>query len=204
MNRPACPHAARSALLLIVVWGLPGRDRAVRRADRERVGTSNASALPRSPREHSTGALIPSSDPRPRTDGEYLYSGCYDPSPEDTTRAAPDRCFMTVDVSAPTRPVRLATVHAFDTVASPSPPPGHVVWAADYPFANLPVQVPCRVDWSDPGIAAGTQPPRVLGSRLEYPQPLRAERAGRYPGGESGTLPPGHAPPARLSRCEVL
>ena len=158
MNRPTRLHAAHPALLLIVVWGLTEPAALFAGPTEsawnfERVGTATL----------ATGALDRGAysklGPWPRTDGEYLYSGCYDPSPVDTARAAPDRCFMTVDVSAPTRPVRLATVHAFDTVASPSPPPGHIVWAADYPFANLPVQVPCRVQWSDPGIAAGTQPP---------------------------------------------
>ena len=60
--------------------------------------------------------------PWPYTDGDYLYAGCYDPSPLDTARPAPDRCFMTIDASDPTTPVRLATVPTFDHVASPSPP----------------------------------------------------------------------------------
>jgi len=97
--------------------------------------------------------------PWPHTDGDYLYSGCYDSSPLDTVRVAPDRCFMTVDVSDPTTPVRLATVHTFDQETSPTPPRGHIVWTPDYPFPNLPVSVPCKVDWDDPEIAAGTESP---------------------------------------------
>ena len=95
--------------------------------------------------------------PWPNTDGDFLYSGCYDPSPLDTARPAPDRCFMTVDLSDATTPTRLATVPVFDPIASPSPPPGHAVWSQDYPFPNLPVSVPCKVDWSDPEIAAATK-----------------------------------------------
>jgi len=67
--------------------------------------------------------------------------------------------FMTVDLSDPEKPVRLATVPTFDPVASPSPPAGHPVWGSDYPFPNLPVEVPCRVDWEDPDILAGRTPP---------------------------------------------
>jgi len=97
--------------------------------------------------------------PWPNTDGDYLYSGCYDPSPLDNAQPAPDRCFMTVDLSDPTNPVRLATVPNFDPIASPSPPPDHAVWSPDYPFPNLPVSVPCKVDWNDPAIAAATERP---------------------------------------------
>ena len=97
--------------------------------------------------------------PWPNTDGDYLYSGCYDPSPLDAAMPAPDRCFMTVDLSDPTNPVRLATVPNFDPVASPAPPPGHAVWSRDYPFPNLPASVPCRVDWSAPELASATQAP---------------------------------------------
>jgi hypothetical protein len=56
-------------------------------------------------------------------------------------------------------PVRLATVPTFDTAASPSPPPEHTVWQADYPFPNLPVRGPCQVDWQDPEIASATKAP---------------------------------------------
>ncbi len=66
---------------------------------------------------------------------------------------------MTIDASDPTTPVRLATVPTFDHVASPSPPSGHAVWSRTYPFPNLPVSVPCEVDWDDPEIAAATTPP---------------------------------------------
>ncbi len=97
--------------------------------------------------------------PWPNTDGDYLYSGCYDPSPLDNAQPAPDRCFMTVDLSDPTNPVRLATVPNFDPIASPSPPPGHVVWSRDYPFPNLPVSVPCKVDWNSAAIAGATEAP---------------------------------------------
>jgi hypothetical protein len=97
--------------------------------------------------------------PWPDTDGPYLYSGCYDPSPLDAALAVPDRCFMTVDLSDVSRPRRLATVPTFDPQASPSPPADHVVWSRDYPFPNLPVAVPCRVDWADPDIAAARRRP---------------------------------------------
>ena len=52
--------------------------------------------------------------PWPYTDGDYLYSGCYDPSPLDKAHPAPDRCVMTVDLSDPTNPVRLATVECVE------------------------------------------------------------------------------------------
>ena len=97
--------------------------------------------------------------PWPNTDGDYLYTGCYDPSPLGMVTPAPDRCFMTVDLSDPTNPVRLATVANFDPVASPSPTPDHAVWSRDYPFPNLPVSVPCKVEWNDPEIAAGSEAP---------------------------------------------
>lgn len=97
--------------------------------------------------------------PWPYTDGDFLYSGCYDPSPLDSVHPAPDRCVMTVDVSDPLNPVRLATVPNFDPVDSPSPPPGHYVWAADYPHAAPPIRVPCKVNWEDPEIVSGRAPP---------------------------------------------
>jgi hypothetical protein len=97
--------------------------------------------------------------PWPLTDGRYLYSGCDDPAPLSATIPGADRCFMTVDLKDPVKPMRLATVYTFDPVASPPPPRGHVVWSATYPFPNLPVQVPCKVDWNDPGIKAGTSKP---------------------------------------------
>jgi len=97
--------------------------------------------------------------PWPNTDGRYLYSGCYDPAPLVKNIPASDRCFMTVDLKDPLKPVRLATVNAFDPVHSPPPPAGHIVWSPTYPFANLPVRVPCQVDWNDPDIAAGKKAP---------------------------------------------
>ncbi len=129
--------------------------------------------------------------PWPNTDGDYLYSGCYDPSPLDVVRPAPDRCFMTVDLSNPANPVRLATVPNFDPVASPSPPPGHAVWAPDYSFPNLPASVPCKVDWSDPEIAAATTPPACWdpgwNTHNHYaqngPGPILAVNQERYRGG---------------------
>jgi hypothetical protein len=129
--------------------------------------------------------------PWPNTDGDYLYSGCYDPSLLDTVRAAPDRCFMTVDLSDPTTPVRLATVPNFDPVASPSPPGGHAVWSSDYPFPNLPVAVPCKVDWDDPEIAGATKAPSCWdpgwNTHNHYaqngPGPILAVNMERYRGG---------------------
>ncbi len=97
--------------------------------------------------------------PWPDTDGRYLYSGCYDPGPLVAEIPGEDRCFMTVDLEDPEKPVRLATVYGFERVASPSPPAGHIVWSSTYVFPNLPVQVPCNVNWDDPGIAAGTTKP---------------------------------------------
>jgi|SaaInlV_100m_DNA_5_1039725.scaffolds.fasta_scaffold03024_2 hypothetical protein len=97
--------------------------------------------------------------PWPMVDGDYFYSGCYDPGPLDKVHPAPDRCFMTIDASDPANPVRLATVPTFDLVNSPSPPDGHIVWSSDYPFPNLPARAPCSVDWNDPEIANGTERP---------------------------------------------
>lgn len=97
--------------------------------------------------------------PWPFVDGDYFYAGCYDPGPLDKVHPAPDRCFMTIDVSDPANPVRLATVTTFDVEASPSPPGDHIVWSRDYPFPNLPAAAPCFVEWSDPEIAKGTKKP---------------------------------------------
>lgn len=97
--------------------------------------------------------------PWPDTDGRYLYSGCYDPSPLTPEDPTSDRCFTVVDVANPTSPVRIASVHTYDTVNSPSPPEDHIVWSDDYAFPNLPVRAPCRVDWDDPDIAAGREAP---------------------------------------------
>jgi hypothetical protein len=97
--------------------------------------------------------------PWPDTDGQYLYSGCYDPSPLTESDRTSDRCFTIVDAALPDAPVRIATVHTYDPVASPSPPADHVVWTDAYPFPNLPVRVPCAIDWNDPDIAAGREPP---------------------------------------------
>lgn len=97
--------------------------------------------------------------PWPNTDGNYLYSGCYDPAPLASSAPAADRCFMTVDLTNHRTPVRLATVYSFDPVNSPSPPEGHIVWSPKYPFPNLPVRTPCRVDWNDPAIATGKKSP---------------------------------------------
>jgi len=97
--------------------------------------------------------------PWPDTDGRYLYSGCYDPSPLTAEDPTSDRCFTIVDVADPLAPVRLVSVHTYDTANSPSPPEGHVVWSDDYPYPNLPVRAPCRVDWSDPAIASARLAP---------------------------------------------
>jgi hypothetical protein len=97
--------------------------------------------------------------PWPETDGRYLYSGCYDPAPLVKNIPEADRCFMTVDLKDPEKPVRLATVYSFDPVQSPAPPPNHIVWSPKYPFPNLPAKAPCKVDWNDPEIAAGKKAP---------------------------------------------
>ena len=97
--------------------------------------------------------------PWPDTDGRYLYSGCYDPSPLTLTDPDSDRCFTVVDVSNPAAPERLTSVHTYDIERSPSPPADHIVWSDDYPFPNLPVRAPCRVDWEDRAIASAERPP---------------------------------------------
>jgi hypothetical protein len=97
--------------------------------------------------------------PWPNTDGRYLYSGCYDPSPLAPGDPAANRCFMTVDLVNPEKPRRLATVYAYDPVRSPAPPMNHIVFSPDYRFPNLPVKIPCMVNWSDPDIAAGKKAP---------------------------------------------
>lgn len=94
--------------------------------------------------------------PWPQTDGNILYSGCY-PTPQIVPGNGQDRCFMTVDLSDPKTPRQLARVMAFESPAGP--PRSHIVWKRDYPFPNLPVKVPCRVDWADSEIAAGTKAP---------------------------------------------
>ncbi|MDH5537403.1 MAG: hypothetical protein OEZ08_17770, partial [Betaproteobacteria bacterium] len=83
--------------------------------------------------------------PWPNTDGQHLYSGCYDPSPLTPEDQTSDRCFTVVDVADPAAPVRIASVHTYDTVNSPSPPADHIVWSDGYPFPNLPARAPCRV-----------------------------------------------------------
>jgi len=96
--------------------------------------------------------------PWPHTDGRYMYSGCYDPAPL-APNAGADRCFMVIDLKDHDQPMRLATVYSYDLVESPSPPAGHIVWTPTYAFPNLPVHVPCKVEWNDPGIKAGTTKP---------------------------------------------
>lgn len=97
--------------------------------------------------------------PWPRVTGDYLYSGCYVKAPLVAEDPGADRCFMVVDVSEPTRPVRVSTIHAYDPQESPPPPPDHVVWSETYPYPNLPVRVPCKVSWSDPAVSSGERPP---------------------------------------------
>jgi len=119
----------------------------------ERVGTSVTSAG-----ATDLGAFSKLS-PWPSTDGRFLYSGCYARSPLTAEDPASSRCFTIVDVADPVTPERITSVHTYDTVNSPSPPIGHIVWSADYPYPNLPVRTPCRVDWNDPAIAAGETAP---------------------------------------------
>jgi hypothetical protein len=57
--------------------------------------------------------------PWPNTDGRYLYSGCYDPAPLMQNIPEADRCFMTINLKDPEKPVRLATVYSFDPINSP-------------------------------------------------------------------------------------
>lgn len=97
--------------------------------------------------------------PWPTTDREFLYSGCYPRPPRADDVPGFDRCFMTVDLSNPIRPVRAATIHSYDREESPAPPHGHPVWSPRYPFANLPVRVPCKVEWQDSEIVAGRRAP---------------------------------------------
>jgi hypothetical protein len=134
--------------------------------------------------------------PWPRTDGRYLYSGCYDPAPLEPNVPGADRCFMTVDLKDHAKPQRLATVYAYDRVKSPSPPAGHVVWSSSYPFPNLPVlPIPddCFVNWADPGIASGATPPACWNPGWnththyvqEGPGQILAVNLERYRGGTS-------------------
>ncbi|HUJ90431.1 MAG TPA: hypothetical protein VLX12_09565 [Syntrophorhabdales bacterium] len=94
--------------------------------------------------------------PWPDTDGHYLYSGCYDPAPLAKTPGA-TQCFMTIDLKEPRKPVRLATVYAFDPVASPQPPLSHPVWK-DPKLASLPAKEPCDT-FKDPDVLNGNKPP---------------------------------------------
>ncbi|MCC7464191.1 MAG: hypothetical protein IT480_17235 [Gammaproteobacteria bacterium] len=96
--------------------------------------------------------------PWPMTDGNRLYSGCYDPAPLLADQPGQDRCFTTIDLAQPDKPVRLATVMTFDPGSSPPPPAGHIIWRADYRFPALRAQIPCRVNWNDADIAAGRTP----------------------------------------------
>lgn len=119
----------------------------------ERVGTSVTAEG-----DTDLGAFSKLS-PWPETDGRYIYSGCYDPSPLTPEDPAADRCFTIVDVSNPTAPARLVKVPTYDVERSPSPPPGHIVWSDGYPFPGLPARAPCQVDWDDPAIASGQRAP---------------------------------------------
>ena len=94
--------------------------------------------------------------PWPEVDGQYLYSGCYDPAPLETKPEAA-QCFMTVSLKDPNNPVRLSTTYIYDTVASPAPPLSHPVWKSAS-LAMLPVKVPCDT-FKDPDVLAGTKPP---------------------------------------------
>ena len=94
--------------------------------------------------------------PWPNPDGEYFYSGCYDPAPLDP-RPEAAQCFMTISLKDPNKPERLATVYVFDPVASPEPPASHPVWKSKE-LANLPVRVPCDT-FKDPEVLAGTKRP---------------------------------------------
>lgn len=97
--------------------------------------------------------------PWPRVEGGYLYSGCYPAAPLLADGTDGGRCFMSIDLGNPEQPRRVATIPTYDPDRSPPPPADHVVWSDDYPFANLPVETPCAVDWKDAEIAAGRKPP---------------------------------------------
>lgn len=94
--------------------------------------------------------------PWPDTDGQYFYSGCYDPAPL-ATKPGDNQCFMTISVKNPEKPVRLATVYLYDLVASPAPPLSNPVWKSP-DLALLPVKVPCNT-FKDPAVLAGTKRP---------------------------------------------
>jgi len=94
--------------------------------------------------------------PWPNPDGQYFYSGCYDPAPLDP-RPEAAQCFMSISVKNPERPERVATVYVFDPVASPEPPASHPVWKSKE-LANLPVKVPCDT-FKDPEVLAGEKRP---------------------------------------------
>lgn len=98
--------------------------------------------------------------PWPYTDGNVFYTGCYDPNPiQYDGEEWSDRCFATVDISDPLKPVRLATVPGYDPELSPAPPHDHIIFQENYPFPDLPIQAPCMVDWADPDIASAKQAP---------------------------------------------
>ena len=61
--------------------------------------------------------------PWPRSDGDYIYSGCY----------PPHRCFTIVSIKDKANPKRIATVYPYDPVKSPLPPPGDPRWAEEKP-----------------------------------------------------------------------
>jgi len=97
--------------------------------------------------------------PWPKVTDKVFYSGCYPPSALDKSHSPwPGQCFMTVDVSTPDKPRRLASVPTYDAVASPAPPAGHIIWKSNYPFAGLPTSTHCKVNWADPDIATGRKP----------------------------------------------
>jgi hypothetical protein len=64
----------------------------------ERVG---AAVLPNGDTDPQSYSKL---SPWPYTDGNLIYSGCYDPAPLLTNSVGCDRCFATIDVSDPKHP----------------------------------------------------------------------------------------------------
>ncbi len=66
--------------------------------------------------------------PWPDTDGNILYSPCYDPAPLDPNTMGSAQCVMIIDITNRTKPTRITTIYAYDRVNSPQPPLDHPIW----------------------------------------------------------------------------
>ena len=99
------------ACVLSVVWilGTPGD--AVAIDDCGGVSALNMECIGGLDISPDPGATYSKLDSRGKTDGRYLYSGCY----------LPDRCFRVVDLKDHDQPVELAQVDTYDPLLSPPP-----------------------------------------------------------------------------------